>query len=233
MFSLKHIFHSPKADGTDNTLVKPSNWNDEHIMTASASGVVVGRVSAGPGPMEEVPMSGLLPAGMIMAYASGAPPAGWLICDGSSQLRSAYPNLFGVIGSYYGSVDGAHFTLPDLRGRVVAGVDAGVGRLGNYINPIMGGVGGQETEQVYCDVNVSGTVTVGGSVSGTLNGNITAGTTTADGATGNYARGGDPVSVSGTLSGSMNGGNSMSGGGNTRVASNIQPMIIMNYLIKT
>ena len=231
MFSLKHLFQSPKADGTDNTLVKPSNWNAEHDMEASQSGVVVGRVSPGAGPMEEVPLSSLFGSGFILPFAGATPPAGWLVCDGSSVLRSAFPGLFAVIGSYYGAVDGAHFTLPDALGRVIAGVDGGAGRLGAYINPILGAAGGQETEQVYCDVNVSGPVYM--TVSGALHGAVDAGYASAGGEAGgsNYATTGAPVTVSGNLSGGQN--NSMSGGGNTRVASNIPPMIIMNYLIKT
>ncbi len=230
MFSLKHLFHSPKADGTDNTLVKPTNWNDEHALLASQSGVVVGRVSAGAGPMEEVPLSSLLGSGFIMPYAGSTPPAGWLLCNGQSVLRSDWPSLYAVIGSFYGAVDGAHFTLPDIRGRVVAGVDAGAGRLGTYINPILGGVGGQESEQVYCDVSVSG----GASVSGTLNGGTGAwdGSYVAAAASGAGAAPqghGHSVSVSGTLNGSSSG----SGGGYTRSTSNIPPMIVLNYLIKT
>ena len=34
--SLKHTFQSAKADGTDSTLVQPSNWNAEHTLTLAA-----------------------------------------------------------------------------------------------------------------------------------------------------------------------------------------------------
>lgn len=40
--SLKHKFTSGKADPSDATLIKPSNWNDEHDLIASANAVVVG-----------------------------------------------------------------------------------------------------------------------------------------------------------------------------------------------
>lgn len=39
--SLKHKFTLAKADGTDNTVVQPSDWNDDHVITA-ASGKVLG-----------------------------------------------------------------------------------------------------------------------------------------------------------------------------------------------
>jgi len=51
----------------------------------------------------------------------------WLPCDGASLLRADYPDLFASIGTIYGSADGSHFTLPDLRGRTVVGVGSGSG----------------------------------------------------------------------------------------------------------
>lgn len=38
--SLKHKFASAKSDGGDTTLVRPSNWNDEHDLTAAANSVL-------------------------------------------------------------------------------------------------------------------------------------------------------------------------------------------------
>jgi microcystin-dependent protein len=40
--------------------------------------------------------------------------AGELACDGSSKLRTAFPDVFAAIGTTWGSVDGTHFTLPLL-----------------------------------------------------------------------------------------------------------------------
>lgn len=51
--SLKHAFVSGKADGTDSTLIQPSNWNDEHVLQC-ASARLVGRTSAGAGAAEEI-----------------------------------------------------------------------------------------------------------------------------------------------------------------------------------
>lgn len=61
MASFKHKFTSAKGDGTDTTLVQPSNWNDEHAVTVSQSGVVLGRTSAGAGDVEEVPITDISP----------------------------------------------------------------------------------------------------------------------------------------------------------------------------
>lgn len=66
--------------------------------------------------------------GEIIAYAGNTSPnPNWLACDGSSLLRADYPDLFTVIGTAYGSVDGTHFNLPDLRGRAQIGIGTGSG----------------------------------------------------------------------------------------------------------
>lgn len=51
--SLKHLFTSPKADGTDSTLVQPSNWNAEHQLQM-ATGKLIGRTTALTGAAEEI-----------------------------------------------------------------------------------------------------------------------------------------------------------------------------------
>lgn len=66
--------------------------------------------------------------GEIVTFAGPSNPStNFLLCDGASVLRSAYPDLFAVIGVDYGSVDSTHFNVPDLRGRVVLGVGSGTG----------------------------------------------------------------------------------------------------------
>jgi microcystin-dependent protein len=63
-----------------------------------------------------------IPTGVIMAWATDSPPAGWLLCDGSAVSRMTYANLFRIIGATYGAGDGTTtFNLPDLRGRVPVG----------------------------------------------------------------------------------------------------------------
>ena len=51
--SLKHLFQSAKVDGPDNTIVQPSDWNDEHVLT-QGSGKLLGRTTAGTGATEEI-----------------------------------------------------------------------------------------------------------------------------------------------------------------------------------
>lgn len=64
------------------------------------------------------------PAGAVLPFAGSSAPTGYLMCNGASVLRATYADLFTAIGTTYGSVDGTHFTLPDLRGRVPVGVGA-------------------------------------------------------------------------------------------------------------
>ena len=71
----------------------------------------------------------LIPPGVVVPYAGSSAPTGWLICDGSSQLRASFAALFTAIGTTYGNVDGTHFNLPDLGGRVPAGKEAVASRL--------------------------------------------------------------------------------------------------------
>ncbi len=54
--SLKHKFASVKADGDDASLVRPSNWNDEHDLVIDTS-KIVGRTTAGTGSAEEIGVS--------------------------------------------------------------------------------------------------------------------------------------------------------------------------------
>ena len=60
------------------------------------------------------------PSGAILQYAGSSAPTGWLLCDGNVVSTTTYASLFAVIGYTYGG-SGSLFQLPDLRGRVPAG----------------------------------------------------------------------------------------------------------------
>lgn len=51
--SLKHKFQSAKADSGDASIVRPSNWNDEHDLTLAASRLL-GRYSGSAGSAQEI-----------------------------------------------------------------------------------------------------------------------------------------------------------------------------------
>jgi len=79
--------------------------------------------------------------GEIIAFAgASSPDARWLSCDGASYLRTNYPDLFAIIGTTFGSADGSHFNVPDLRGRSPSGVGTGGG-----LNPVaLGDIYGEQ-----------------------------------------------------------------------------------------
>lgn len=66
-----------------------------------------------------------LPAGVIVAYGTdAAAPLGWLLCNGATYKRTAYPALFAAIGNKWGG-SGDNFKVPDTRGQFLRGLDDG------------------------------------------------------------------------------------------------------------
>jgi len=70
----------------------------------------------------------LIPVGGLMPYAGATSPEGWLLCNGAAVSRTAYANLWALIGTTYGSGDGSTtFNVPDMRSRMPIGAGAGTG----------------------------------------------------------------------------------------------------------
>jgi microcystin-dependent protein len=167
------------------------------------------------------------PVGVIEAFAGSNAPNGWLICDGSQVSRSLFPELFSVIGTTYGSGDGfATFTLPDLRGRTIAGRDG--------VNNMNNGPTNRLTSSFF---GASGTAlgANGGSQSHTLTTSQLASHTHPP-AFGNYfyaaPSGGAVIGSGGFLPADIvNNSRTGSEGGN-QAHNNTQPTIILNYIIK-
>lgn len=85
--------------------------------------------------------------GIVQAYAGTTAPSGWLLCDGSTVSRADYPDLFETIGTTFGAGDGSTtFALPDMRGRVPVGQDAGQTEF-----DMMGEKGGAKTHTLTVD----------------------------------------------------------------------------------
>jgi microcystin-dependent protein len=65
------------------------------------------------------------PVGSISVFAGATAPTGFLLCRGQTVARSEYPQLFNVIGTTYntGSESSLEFRLPNINGRAVAGID--------------------------------------------------------------------------------------------------------------
>jgi microcystin-dependent protein len=113
--------------------------NGAKVMDVATTGLTVtGDVSA-----TTVKQGGfsLLPLGIVMPYAGSAAPSGYLLCYGQAISRTTYASLFAIIGTTYGSGDGSTtFNVPDLKGRVVAGVDTmgGLGAAGRLTDAVAG-----------------------------------------------------------------------------------------------
>lgn len=68
-----------------------------------------------------------MPIGIVMPFAGGSVPSGWLLCDGSEVQISDYEKLFDAIKYIYGDPNTllglGTFKLPDMRGRFPLGAD--------------------------------------------------------------------------------------------------------------
>jgi microcystin-dependent protein len=161
----------------------------------------------------------LVPTGAVSPYAGTSEPTGWLFCYGQAVSRSTYAALFTAISTTYGSGDGSTtFNLPDLRGRVVAGQDDMGGTSANRLTDQTGGLngdtlgatGGSETH----------TLTTAQIPSHSHNVSLDGGSTPSGAA---VALAG--ASVTGSLA------TATAGSGNAH--NNVQPTIILNYIIRT
>lgn len=90
---------------------------------------IINRVTGATG-LKKISVQNLLaavpitPIGLISPYAGSAAPTGWLLCDGSEILISAYTQLYNVLGfTYKASPTSGYFAIPDLRGRFPLGKD--------------------------------------------------------------------------------------------------------------
>ena len=87
----------------------------------------------------------LVPAGTIVQSAAINTPDGWLTCNGALLNKLQYIDLFVAIGNLYGGAPtDLSFNLPDLRGRVGIGA-IGDGLISGLSERLMGTSGGEET----------------------------------------------------------------------------------------
>lgn len=89
---IKHAFTSLKGDGTDATLVQPSSWNDAHSFTM-ATLQLIGRLTAGAGAAEEIPISALVANAFNsadgLAFLQALGVGGFRTGDGKITMQSA------------------------------------------------------------------------------------------------------------------------------------------------
>tara|TARA_R110002153_G_scaffold45498_1_gene128305 strand:+ start:238 stop:1164 length:927 start_codon:yes stop_codon:yes gene_type:complete len=92
------------------------------------------------------------PTGVILPFAGPTAPSDFLLCYGQSLSTSTYADLFAIIGYTYGG-SGSSFNVPDLRGRVVGGQDdmggSSANRLTSPLNgDTLGGAGGSQSHSL-------------------------------------------------------------------------------------
>jgi len=94
------------------------------------------------------------PPGFIGFYAGDTVPAGWLLANGALYNKSTYPSLWNALQNRYGGTDPT-FAVPDIRGRVIVGLDNLGGTSANVINnPLADILGGKfGTETVALEIN--------------------------------------------------------------------------------
>lgn len=175
-----------------------------------------------------------LPSGLIFPYGGASAPSGYLLCYGQAISRTTYADLFTAIGTTYGTGDGSTtFNVPDLRGRVIAGQDdmggTSADRLTNQTGGLdgdtLGATGGAETHTLTGAQ--SGTSAHGHTISGgILSGGGSAlqtGLESRDNLNNvQYNEGFDNFTVANSTEADA-----------SQAHNNVQPTIVLNYIIKT
>jgi len=172
----------------------------------------------------------MTPVGVVVPFAGTGAPTGWLMCFGQAVSRSTYANLFTVISTTYGIGDGSTtFNLPDLRGRVAAGLDnmggTDAGRL-DWANAA-GTTGGAQTHTLTISEMPSHTHVQdahGHQFLGKFGGSTTISSTLSSPGSANV------YGLDNSYIGNTTATNQNTGGGGAH--NNMQPTILLNYIIK-
>lgn len=146
-------------------------------------------------------------------WPSSTIPVGWLLCDGTGYSTTLYAALYGLIGATYGSTGG--FQVPDMRTKVPyatgsAGATGGVSTV--TLSAAESGL--RSHTHTYTDFYADSTFAA---CSGAAVGSVKSGATASETSTGVYS--GDTYYASGFSAQSAH--------------TNLQPYLLINFIIKT
>lgn len=149
------------------------------------------------------------PPGTMVAFAVDAVPSGgWLLCNGAAVSRTTYADLFTAIGTTFGTGDGSTtFNVPDARGYTLVGrlpADTAFGTFGSHF-------GEQRHTLITAEIPAHSHVQQIASVAG----------------------GGTGFTVSGNIQTPIATGISTANEGGGGDHNNIQPSLVISWIIKT
>lgn len=179
--------------------------------------------------------------GGMLYFASTVPNSNFAFPNGAAISRATYSILFGLIGTQYGIGDGSTtFNLPDLRGRVPAGLDGGTSRLtGLLMTPdgnTLGATGGTQAWALSLGQLPTGITSSGAnSISVT---STTANTVTGTVQSANVTGGADRALTSNGVNAAITSANAAqaiavtSNNTSGQAHTNVQPTLSCNFIIR-
>ena len=194
---------------------------DDSVITAK---IQDGAVTAAK--LDSAAVSVLMPTASLMPYAGSTAPTGYLLCDGIAISRTTYSDLFNIVSVTYGAGDGSTtFNLPDLRGRVIAGQDnMGGTSADNLTNAQADQLGGTLGAEDHTLTSAESGMPAHSHTVNDVGGNVG----TVDGLWPYGEKGSSGAPSQGTNTTNESPAQNASSAHN-----NVQPTIILNYIIKT
>lgn len=180
-----------------------------------------------------------LPIGTVQPFLGLTPPKGYLVCQGQLVSKTTYPELYAICGNLFGTATETDFYLPDLRGKTIAGYDENDATL-NTLGALIGNA-------THTHTTGNHTLTVAEmpahkhnfeSIPGSSGGDLGAYTLEYLLEEGDAYPGHPGIATSGdwgsygTLWITETGGSQAHNHGDTGEASNYQPTVVMNWIVK-
>lgn len=172
----------------------------------------------------------VVPVGTIVAFAGSTAPEGWLLCDGSSFTSSQYPELYKVLSNHYGGSG----RLPNLQGRVPVGMSTdnefkSLGKTGGEKEHALTVEEMPSHDHDVCDRGHSHKVSGGDNTVGNQ-GKVYTPIPSSYKSSSQYIY--TSSSTTTGISIETKGGKRETRGGETKPHNNLQPYLVINYIIK-